>query len=112
MRNQAIFVVFLILPFYANSTPSPSVKPEISTGLKKSITLVSPGDTLLLLDESAIRMALNFSKTGTEVLGSHCHKRPQASVIFRGGTGAPPRDCSYVTLENLIVEQQTGNGII
>lgn len=113
MRNQAILLLFLILPFYANSRSITIGQKGDFYRLEEVNNLVSPGDTLLLLDE--------VYQDGTQFL-ENWHGSAEdpivikpasgTSVIFRGGTEALHLvSCSYLTLENLIVEQQTGNGI-
>ncbi|GLR19919.1 right-handed parallel beta-helix repeat-containing protein [Portibacter lacus] len=80
--------------------------------LEAAESFVSPGDTLLLQAQvfSDGSQFLTLNGTADEPIVILADEQHQS--IFRGGTEAIHLiDCSYVVLDGLVIEQQTGNGI-
>ena len=80
--------------------------------LEAAESFVSPGDTLLLQPQVFSDGAQFLTLNGTEDKPILIIAEEQHQSIFRGGTEAIHLlDCSYLILDGLVVEQQTGNGI-
>ncbi|MCB0600752.1 MAG: right-handed parallel beta-helix repeat-containing protein [Saprospiraceae bacterium] len=113
MRLLSPFLVILLWPVILSARQITIGQAGDYARLSDLNELITAGDTLLLLDA--------LYQDGTQFL-ENWHGSAQApvviqpasghTVIFRGGTEALHLvSCSYVVIEGLIVEQQTGNGI-
>jgi hypothetical protein len=81
--------------------------------LSAAESVISAGDTVRILDgifSNGTQFLENLHGTPTDpivIMADHPH-----GAIFRGGTEAIHLiDCSYLELQDLVIEQQTGNGI-
>lgn len=82
------------------------------SNLEAAEAFVLPGDTLLLEAQVFSDGAQFLTLNGTEDLPIIIKAEVEHQSIFRGGTEAIHLvDCSYIVLDGLVIEQQTGNGI-
>ncbi len=73
---------------------------------------MDPGDTVFLLDQIFVNGTQFLTVNGTEDNPIVIKAQNAHAAIFRGGTEAIHLvNCSYVEVEGIVVEQQTGNGI-
>ena len=111
------YIILICILFFQSNLPQAQVIEIGDLGdfpnLESVASSVQPGDTLLLLDQvfsdgSQFLENLNGTIDAPIVIIA---ETPYQS-IFRGGTEAIHLiNCSYIEINGIVVEQQSGNGI-